>query len=77
MRENKATRWVTQDGADFYIYRDAAMSSLQTTWRAPIRVRDFDMAAATQAREACIAQLRFAGYNIEWPNPFAPSESGE
>ena len=73
----KAIRYVTQDGQDFYIFRDAAMTDLQTTWRAHTRVRDFDLAAASKAREECIAQLRFAGYEIQWPNPFASSESGE
>ena len=73
MAHAKATRYVTQDGADFYIFRDSAMTDLQTTWRAPVRVRDFDLAAAEKAREACVNQLKFAGYEIEWPNPFGES----
>lgn len=65
----QATRYVTQDGADFYIWRDEAMTDLQTTWTAPIRV-GMDMGRAQEARRLATAQLQLAGYKIEWPNPF-------
>lgn len=67
---DKAIRYVIQDGANFEIYRDAEMTDLQDYWRANLRVRDYDIAAAQQAREACERQLRFAGYDVVWPNPF-------
>lgn len=45
--------YVMQDGADFYVYRDAALTeyipSLGRT--APFKVSDFDMEAATRARK--------------------------
>lgn len=65
---NKETRYVTQDGADFYIFRDSAMKSLQQTWTYAGRV--VDVPSAQTARKACIEQLEFAGYEIQWPNPF-------
>lgn len=67
---DKATRYVMQDGRDFYIYRDSAMTDLQTTWTAPVRV-GLSFEQAVKARQLCEAQLKFAGYDIEWPNPFA------
>ena len=71
---HKETRYVMQDGRDFYIYRDSAMTDLQTTWTAPIRVAlDFDK--AMKARMMCESQLKFAGYDIVWPNPFAESKA--
>ncbi len=70
----QATRYVTQDGADFYIFRDSAMKDLQTTWTAPIPVRFGDMAAAKAARERCQSQLEFADYRVVWPNPFDDGE---
>lgn len=67
---SRETRYVMQDGADFWIHRDPAMTDLQTTWRASIRVRDWDLPAAEKAREEVIRQLEFAGYNVEFPDPF-------
>jgi len=70
----KEIRYVTQDGADFYIFRDSAMTQLQTTWRyVDRRVRE--LRDAELARAACIAQLEFAGYEVRWPNPFGDDES--
>lgn len=68
MANREDTRWVTQDGADFYIWRDSAMTDLQTVWS--YRGRVFDLTDAQGARRACIDQLQLAGYTIEWPNPF-------
>jgi hypothetical protein len=67
-RNMRETRWVLQDGNDFYIYRDAGLTDLQTTWTSKRHIRD--LADAQRAREDCIAQLQIAGYDIEWPNPF-------
>jgi hypothetical protein len=64
------TRYVVQDGADFYIYRDAERTSLQTVWTYKGRVPDFDLPAAERARSACQDQLDLAGYIAIWPNPF-------
>lgn len=72
MAREKETRYVMQDGRDFYIYRDSAMTDLQQTWTAPIRV-GLDFAKAVTARTMCENQLKLAGYDIEWPSPFAES----
>lgn len=65
-RAAQETLYVMQDGADFYIYRDAECEKLSTTWTYPGRVRDFDMDAAAKARTSFEAQLKIANYLWEW-----------
>lgn len=63
--------YVTQDGADFYVYRDEELTqyvpSLGRT--APFKVLDYDMEAATRARQWFI-ELCSTKQTIHWPNPF-------
>ena len=76
MRNRKSERpvlYALQDGADFYYYYDSQLTQRGQTWRAPFRVRDFDMPAAIRAREAFVAQCEFAGWRVEFPNPFGES----
>lgn len=66
----KDIRYVTQDGADFYLFLDEDMTRLLRTVTAPMRVRDWDMASATKAREWFTRLMADAAYEIRWPNPF-------
>jgi hypothetical protein len=59
--------FVMQDGADFYVYRDSAQEhpipSLNRT--APFKVLDYDMDAATRARDWFV-NLCSRGQTINW-----------
>lgn len=70
---SKPILYVLQDGADFYCYDTPACESLGQTWSAPFRVTTSDMDSAIRAREAFMNQARFAGWQVEWPNPFGES----
>lgn len=68
--DRKDIRYVTQDGADFYIFLDEGLTRLLRTITYPGRVRDWDTEAATQARKWFVTLHEDARYEIEWPNPF-------
>jgi len=47
---DEPTRYVLQDGAEFYLYTDADCKDYLRCIESPFRVGDFDMPAATIAR---------------------------
>lgn len=45
------TKYVNQDGADFYLHDSALAERVDEVVTAPVHVSDYDMAAATNARK--------------------------
>jgi len=56
---------VSQDGADFYVYRDDKRKDLLLTRTAPFKVNDFDAEAAGRARK-WFTELCSARQQIIW-----------
>lgn len=61
--------YVLQDGADFYVYKDAECEDLVMTRTSPFPILDWDVEAASRARKWFIGLCHHAQV-IHWPNPF-------
>lgn len=75
MARQPTTIYCMQDGQDFMIYLTPACDKLHNSWRYPHRV-GMSLPLAQKAREAFEAQIRLAGYQAVWPNPFGSESNG-
>lgn len=73
MPMRKDIRYVTQDGADFYLFLDEDCERLLRTITYPGQVRDFDMVVATEARKWFVSLMADAYFEVQFPNPFGES----